>query len=90
MKEPFQVFTTTNSKETAAEIAEELVDKRLAGCAQIIGPISSTCWWEGTLETEEEWLCFIKSKKSLYSELEKNDPRSTPFRNTRNNRCPHS
>jgi periplasmic divalent cation tolerance protein len=66
-----QVFTTTGKKEDAEKIATVLVEKRLAGCIQIVGPIVSTYWWEGNLETAGEWLCFIKSKKTLYDELEK-------------------
>ena len=42
----------------------------MAGCVQIIGPVSSTYWWKNNVEAAEEWLCFIKSKKSLYDEIE--------------------
>jgi periplasmic divalent cation tolerance protein len=66
-----QVFTTTPKKEDAEKIANVLVEKRLAGCIQIVGPILSTYWWKGNVETAEEWLCFIKSKKTLYDELER-------------------
>ena len=58
-------------KEDTEKIAKALVEKRLAGCIQIVGPIGSTYWWKDKVETAEEWLCFIKSKKSLYDELEK-------------------
>jgi periplasmic divalent cation tolerance protein len=71
MDEYIQVFTTTEKKEDAEKIATVLVEKRLAGCIQIVGPIVSTYWWKGNLETAGEWLCFIKSKKTLYDELEK-------------------
>ena len=70
-EEYLQVFTTTEKKEDAEKIAKALVEKRLAGCVQIIGPIASTYRWKGAIETAEEWLCFIKSKKALYGELEK-------------------
>ena len=71
MEEYIQVFTTTEKKEDAEKIARVLVEKRLAGCIQIVGPIVSTYWWKGNVETAEEWLCFVKSKKALYEELEK-------------------
>ncbi|MCU0849725.1 MAG: divalent-cation tolerance protein CutA [Candidatus Thermoplasmatota archaeon] len=71
MDEYIQVFTTTEKKEDAEKIAKTLVEKRLAGCIQIIGPIKSTYWWKDDIETSEEWICFIKSKKKLYDELEK-------------------
>ena len=36
-----------------------------------MGPIVSTYWWKDNIETAEEWLCVIKSKKDVYEELEK-------------------
>ncbi|MEO0162787.1 MAG: divalent-cation tolerance protein CutA [candidate division WOR-3 bacterium] len=66
-----QVFTTVEKKEDAEKIAKIVVEKRLAGCVQILGPIKSTYWWKGKIENAEEWLCIIKSKKELYPELEK-------------------
>lgn len=70
MADYIQVITTTASKEDAQKIADTLVEKRLAGCVQVIGPITSTYWWKGKVETAEEWLCLIKSRQNLYPELE--------------------
>ena len=69
--EYIQVFTTTERKADAEIIAKALVEKRLAGCVQIIGPIESTYWWEGNIEKTREWICFIKSKRALFDKLEK-------------------
>jgi len=66
-----QVTTTTATKADAQTIASAVVEKRLAACAQVIGPITSTYWWQGEIEGAEEWLCLIKSKAALYKELEK-------------------
>lgn len=71
MTEYIQIFTTTENKEDAEKIAKEVVEKRLAACAQILGPIESTYWWEGEVEKAEEWLCIMKSRNDLYGELEK-------------------
>ncbi len=71
MEEYIQILTTTEKKEDAVKIARVLIEKRLAGCIQIVGPIVSTYWWKGNVEIAEEWSCFIKSKKILYEELEK-------------------
>jgi periplasmic divalent cation tolerance protein len=65
-----QVITTTETKSDAQAIARAVVQKRLAGCIQIIGPITSTYWWQGEIETAEEWLCVIKSRQDLYERLE--------------------
>jgi len=65
-----QVSTTTGSRDDAATIARTVVESRLAACAQIVGPITSTYWWEGKIEMSEEWLCVIKTSEELYADLE--------------------
>jgi periplasmic divalent cation tolerance protein len=71
MTEYIQLSTTTEKKEDAMRIARGVVEKRLAACAQVAGPISSTYWWKGKIEETEEWLCILKSRKDLYDRLEK-------------------
>ena len=67
MADYFQVFTTTATKPAARAV----VERRLAACAQVIGPITSTYWWQGQIETAEEWLCVMKSRQDLHEPLEK-------------------
>jgi periplasmic divalent cation tolerance protein len=71
MKEYVQVSTTTEKREDANRIAKTLVEKRLAACAQVIGPIRSTYWWKGKIEEADEWLCLMKTRTDLYKQLEK-------------------
>ncbi len=71
MEEFIQVLTTTNNKDEAVKIARKVVEKRLAGCSQVLGPIKSFYWWKKRIEETEEWLCLIKSKSNLYGELER-------------------
>jgi len=56
-----QVTTTTATEEEARQIARGAVELRLAACAQVLGPISSTYWWQGAIETAAEWLCLLKT-----------------------------
>jgi len=70
MTETVQVVTTTETKSDAQAIARAVVEKRLAACVQIIGPITSTYWWQGEIETAEEWLCLIKTRADLFEQLE--------------------
>ena len=70
MKGITQVVTTTATKADAQAIATAVVARRLAACAQVIGPITSTYWWQGKIETAEEWLCVMKSRQDLYEKLE--------------------
>jgi periplasmic divalent cation tolerance protein len=54
MTETIQVVTATETKASAQAIATAVVERRLAACVQIIGPITSTFWWTGEIETAEE------------------------------------
>ena len=66
-----QVVTTTETKADAEKIANTLVEARLAGCAQLLGPIHSTYWWKDKMETAQEWLCVMKTHQGLYDDVEK-------------------
>lgn len=66
-----QVVTTTDDKEDADRIARSLVEQRLAACAQVIGPISSTYHWQGAIENSQEWLCVAKTSRGCYAALER-------------------
>jgi len=79
MEEYIQVLTTTEKREDGEKIAKAIVKNRLAGCIQLVGPIVSTYWWRGNVETAEEWLCFIKTKKDLYEELEESIKKVHPY-----------
>ncbi len=70
MSKHLQVVTTVDTEEKAQEIARALVERRLAACAQVLGPITSTYWWQGQVETAQEWLCILKTREELYEELE--------------------
>ena len=65
-----QVMTATDKKEDAERIARSLVEMRLAGCVQIVGPIISIYRWKGRIETAGEWLCLIKTHKDRYGAIE--------------------
>ncbi len=64
------VLTATNSKDEAQTIANALVSKRLVSSVNVIGPISSTYWWQDAIVTAGEWLCLIKTHKDCYDEIE--------------------
>jgi periplasmic divalent cation tolerance protein len=68
----FLLVTTTVAERAEAErIARALVERRLAACVQIAGPVSSTYWWQGKIETAEEWVCIAKTRDDKFAELEK-------------------
>jgi len=79
MEKYIQIYTTTNKKESAESISQAFIEKRLAACAQVVGPIKSTYWWQGAIEQGEEWLCLIKSKFSLYKQIEETIKKMHPY-----------
>ena len=70
-QEFIQINTTINSQEGAQKIAQTLVKRHLAACVHVAGPITSTYWWQGKIETEQEWTCAAKTRRDLYSNAEK-------------------
>jgi periplasmic divalent cation tolerance protein len=70
MGDYLQVTTTTDSGPAAERIASELVNRRLAGCVQIVGPIQSVYRWQGAVERAEEWLLLIKTTTERYAAVE--------------------
>jgi periplasmic divalent cation tolerance protein len=64
-----QVTTTTDSRQEAATLGKSAVRERLAACAQLIGPIASTYWWEGEMEVAEEWMVVFKTTADSFEDL---------------------
>ncbi len=71
MGEPacFQVLTTAGTPEEAAAVADALLERRLAACVQVTGPVDSRYWWRGSLEEATEWLCLAKTTEDRLDEL---------------------
>ncbi|HEX5713526.1 MAG TPA: divalent-cation tolerance protein CutA [Solirubrobacterales bacterium] len=68
--EHIQVLTTAGSEQEAQRIADVLVERRLAACVQIVGPVASTYRWQGEVERAREWQCLVKTAGPLYPEVE--------------------
>src|SRR3981081_507451 len=64
-----QVQTTTDSRTEAMDLARDAVESRLAACAQVAGPMTSTYWWDEGVERAEEWLIMLKLPADRYEEL---------------------
>jgi periplasmic divalent cation tolerance protein len=82
MTDYIQVSTTTETRSNADKIAKILLERRLAACVQILGPINSSYWWGRKIERAKEWLCLIKAQSRDYRRIElaikKNHPYETP------------
>jgi periplasmic divalent cation tolerance protein len=56
-----QVTTTLPDQAAADRLASVLVNERLAACAQVLCPVSSTYRWQGTIEHSTECYCHLKT-----------------------------
>ena len=72
-KEPrrfVQTQTTLDDRDRAEALIRGAVERRLAVCGQLLGPITSTYWWEGRIETTNEWLILFKTTATRARALE--------------------
>lgn len=65
------VYVTASSKEEAVKIGEGAVKKRLAACANIFDGLTAIYHWEGEVQKDNEAVLLLKTKSSLFPELEK-------------------
>ena len=63
------ITTACNKKEIAEKIIDRMLEQRLVSCCQLIN-VNSSYWWNGKIEKEPEFLIQMKTKKSLYKEIE--------------------
>jgi periplasmic divalent cation tolerance protein len=55
------VLTTIAQKQDAEKLALQLVERRLAACVNIVGPIRSVYRWKQNIANEPEFLLLIKT-----------------------------
>lgn len=73
------ILTTSDNREVIASIGRQLLEKRLVACVQVLGPMTSMYWWKGTIEETREWLAIMKTKATLYGEVESEIHRLHPY-----------
>ena len=75
-------WTTTETRQEAERLASGAVERRLAACAQIAGPITSIYTWEDKLEKNTEFRLVFKfaepKAEKLQSWILENHPYKTP------------
>jgi len=55
------VLTTVGLKDVAEKLATQLVERRLAACVNIVGPIRSIYRWKQRVHNEAEYLLIVKT-----------------------------
>ena len=64
------IQTTFSNEKAASKLAERLIEKKLAACIQIEGPILSLYSWKNKVVKEQEYRCQIKTTAKKYQEIE--------------------
>lgn len=70
MSEALLVLTNLPDEQSAARLAELLIERRAAACINRLAPCTSTYRWEGKVETATEVPLLIKTTRAAYPRLE--------------------
>lgn len=79
MEQPLLVLTNLPDTATAKAIAQQLVEKRLAACANILPQVQSIYRWNGAIEEASEVTLLIKTTQARYSDLEASIKAAHPY-----------
>jgi len=70
MDREYQICIITANNETiSSKIAQELVEKKLAACVNIITSVKSIYWWQDKIEKAEEIMLIAKTRKNLAKDI---------------------
>jgi len=64
-----QIQVVHSDRDALGSLITELVEERLIACGQVVGPISSTFFWEGSVQRAEEWLALLKTSRVAVDDL---------------------
>lgn len=64
MTDKLLVLSTAASQTEAARIAEQLVERRLAACVNVVCKVQSFYRWEDKLQRADEFLIIIKTVRA--------------------------
>ncbi len=67
--EYFTVYVTCANEEEARRIGRQVVEERLAACANLLGKIESFYHWEGKLQQDAEFALLLKTTGASMEQL---------------------
>lgn len=70
MSDLLLVITNMPDAESAARLAQRIIEARAAACVNQLAPCISTYRWQGSIETAAEVPLLIKTTKAAYPRLE--------------------
>ncbi len=63
------ILVTTKDKKEAEKIARALLESKLIACANILPGVHSLFWWQGKIDSSQEALLVLKTKKTLFKKV---------------------
>ena len=63
------IYVTTSTREEAVGIARQLVESRLAACANVLPAVTSVYWWRDALQEDSEAVLIVKTRRDLVGEV---------------------
>ncbi len=63
------VYATFPDRASALEAGRNLIERRLAGCINVLPAMTSVYVWDGKTETAEEAVLIAKTRRSLADEV---------------------
>lgn len=73
------VISTVESAEDADQLASSLVQRGLAACVQIDGPITSHFRWRGELQRSSEFRLMIKTTENQWHRVKRHLEQNHPY-----------
>ncbi|MBF0096056.1 MAG: divalent-cation tolerance protein CutA [Magnetococcales bacterium] len=65
------IWSTLPKEEMALQLGQQLVEEQLVACAHLLPAGRSVYRWQGALQQEVEWTLLLKTRESLYSQVER-------------------
>lgn len=81
MSELLRVTTATPDRDSALTLARSAVGARLAGNAQVVGPVASVFWHLGELGEGEEWQVVLSTTAETFPALQAHLIGAHPWQN---------
>jgi len=69
--QPIVVLMTASSGDEANRIADMLINKKLAGCVQVLPEMRSVYFWKGEVQRDREVPILAKTIRSKFTDLER-------------------